>query len=88
MDEAYICEDCGGKVVWDEYIKVWACENCGTIYDSASEYGLSEYDESYDEMYREARRELENDPNYIPPGCAACGGPYPKCKTSCKIFDD
>ena len=31
---------------------------------------------------------VENDPNYIPPGCAACGGPYPKCKTSCKIFDD
>lgn len=24
----------------------------------------------------------------IPEGCAACGGPYPYCKTSCKMFDD
>lgn len=25
----------------------------------------------------------------IPPaGCRACGGPYPHCKTSCKLFDD
>lgn len=28
------------------------------------------------------------DKNYVPEGCAACGGPYPQCKTSCKIFDD
>ncbi len=24
----------------------------------------------------------------MPKGCAACGGPYPDCKTSCKLFDD
>lgn len=25
----------------------------------------------------------------IPPaGCRACGGPYPNCKLSCKLFDD
>lgn len=24
----------------------------------------------------------------IPYGCRACGGPYPDCMTSCKIFDD
>ena len=24
----------------------------------------------------------------IPEGCAACGGPYPDCKTSCPLFDD
>lgn len=24
----------------------------------------------------------------IPIGCSACGGPYPDCKTSCKLFDD
>lgn len=23
-----------------------------------------------------------------PPGCCACGGPYPHCKPSCKMFDD
>lgn len=24
----------------------------------------------------------------IPEGCAACGGPYPSCKSSCSMFDD
>ena len=24
----------------------------------------------------------------IPKGCKACGGPYPHCKTSCKLFDE
>ncbi len=25
---------------------------------------------------------------YIPVGCAACGGPYPDCMSSCPIYDD
>ncbi len=25
---------------------------------------------------------------YIPEGCAACGGPYPYCVSSCPMFDD
>lgn len=38
--------------------------------------------------------EKEDDVSYepireeIPVGCAACGGPYPQCKISCKMFDD
>lgn len=89
MEEAYVCEDCGGKVTWDEYTNDWVCENCGTIYGSdITQFNLEEYDETYDEIYKEAQQEAENDPNYIPPGCAACGGPYPQCKTSCKLFDD
>lgn len=24
----------------------------------------------------------------MPEGCRACGGPYPSCTTSCKLFDD
>lgn len=24
----------------------------------------------------------------IPEGCRACGGDYPNCKDSCKLFDD
>lgn len=31
----------------------------------------------------------EEEQGEIPPaGCRACGGPYPYCKTSCKLFDD
>jgi hypothetical protein len=31
---------------------------------------------------------IEEDDSEPPFGCAACGGPYPQCKTSCKLFDD
>ena len=41
-------------------------------------YIMDEYDWERDD-------EKEND---IPWGCKVCGGPYPQCKTSCKLFDD
>lgn len=28
------------------------------------------------------------EPDNIPEGCAACGGPYPNCTSSCNLFDD
>ncbi len=30
----------------------------------------------------------EDDGDGIPWGCKVCGGPYPQCITSCKMFDD
>lgn len=41
---------------------------------------LAENDEDYVD-------ESEHDDDYIPPGCRACGGNYPKCTTSCPLFD-
>ena len=32
--------------------------------------------------------QLKHDDDDIPEGCAACGGPYPSCTTSCPLFDD
>lgn len=26
--------------------------------------------------------------DYIPEGCAACGGPYPDCTSYCSLFDE
>lgn len=31
---------------------------------------------------------IRDDEKEIPWGCQTCGGPYPQCKTSCKMFDD
>ena len=28
------------------------------------------------------------DSDDVPEGCAACGGPYPRCCDSCPLFDD
>lgn len=37
----------------------------------------------------EMEYEYEDEDTFaIPAGCRACGGPYPHCKTSCKLFDD
>ena len=50
------------------------CPNCG---------------EEVDEMDYEYEWEDEDEEDWdeIPKGCAACGGPYPDCKSSCKLFD-
>lgn len=40
-------------------------------------YIMDEYDWDY-----------EADEDEVPFGCRTCGGPYPDCKTSCKLFDD
>lgn len=39
-------------------------------------YILDEYDWFYE------------DPDEIPYVCGICGGPYPSCTSSCKMFDD
>lgn len=39
-------------------------------------------DYEYSEEYFDAH------PEDIPEGCAACGGPYPNCTSSCPLFDD
>ena len=61
------------------------CNNCESIMNLNDDDRLvcasCGYMVNHDEYYEE-----NNDD--IPYGCAACGGPYPQCKTSCKLFDD
>lgn len=32
--------------------------------------------------------DLEDDGDSMPAGCAACGGPWPDCQSSCKMYDE
>lgn len=32
--------------------------------------------------------DVDEEEDELPEACAACGGPYPSCTTSCKLFDD
>ena len=53
--------------------------------------GMVLTDEEIDELYKDSIEEEEEyyqECDDIPEGCAACGGPYPQCTTSCKLFDD
>lgn len=50
---------------------------------------LEDYEYESDEEVEWTEEMLDMEQGDIPPaGCRACGGPYPYCKTSCKLFDD
>lgn len=72
-DGYFVCPDC------DEFMELKEddlfCPVCGYIVKR------EDYDYDYEEYFNEDSVET-------PIGCAACGGPYPYCKTSCKLFDD
>lgn len=72
----YYCYECGAKMEKaDEEVLV--CPACHHSVD------IEDYD-SEEEIY--SYSSYENDD--MPECCVACGGPYPNCMTSCKIFDD
>lgn len=86
-----ICNKCGAVMDRKEDPEggcdIYACPSCGWEieeldyeYESADEMELG-LDERGDE-YLIFRDEMP------PAGCKACGGPYPYCKASCKMFDD
>ena len=74
----YICNNCGAIMDRTEDpnggCDILICPNCG---------------EEVDEMDYEYEWEDEDEKDWdeIPKGCAACGGPYPRCMSSCKLFD-
>jgi len=65
----------------------WAeCHECDTLMGYSQKLerfrchccGKEIAEEDYEEYY---------DDNTPPYGCRACGGPWPNCQTSCKLFD-
>lgn len=78
------CPDCHKPIIHKN--SFWECDICNyTITDEEVENGdgfptiESTYENDYGEIY--------NDELYIPEGCEACGGPYPDCKASCKMYE-
>lgn len=72
----WVCDECYSAMEVtrvDRKTRVVHCPECG------NEWLIDNEDE------------IINDPcsdDDMPECCAACGGPYPSCMTSCKIFDD
>ncbi len=58
---------------------VLVCTKCGYSVDVEDYGGEDDYIDYYS-----AQDEILGEPEC----CRACGGPYPSCMTSCKIFDD
>jgi predicted RNA-binding Zn-ribbon protein involved in translation (DUF1610 family) len=81
-----ICNRCGAVMDRKEDdsggCDVYSCPSCGWETDE-TEY---EYEDGETEWTSEILNMYNGD---VPPsGCRACGGPYPHCKSSCKLFDD
>ena len=67
------CPMCGSEMGYSYIRSEFKCPDCGYLMDQDDwDY---EAEEDVDEMN-------------IPFGCIACGGPYPKCMSSCKMYDD
>lgn len=87
LNEGYaICNKCGAIMDRKDGSRgendIYACPSCGWKVD-VMDY---EYEDGEEEWTEEVLKAYEGD---VPPaGCRACGGPYPQCKTSCKMFDD
>ncbi|WP_303330914.1 hypothetical protein [Bacteroides acidifaciens] len=87
LNDGYaICNKCGAVMDRREDpnggCDIYACPSCGWEVDEMD----YEYEDSEEEW---TEGTLESYKGNVPPvGCRACGGPYPHCKTSCKLFDN
>lgn len=83
LNEGYaICNRCGAVMNLNERYD-YICPGCGWEAD------CMEYRYDYGEELEWAPNMLDMFGEDIPPECCmACGGPYPDCMLSCKLFDD
>ena len=87
LNDGYvICNKCGAVMDRREDpnggCDIYACPSCGWEVDEM-DYEYEDSEEEWTEGTLESYRG-----NVPPKGCRACGGPYPHCKTSCKLFDN
>lgn len=88
LNDGYaICNRCGAVMNRKEDpaggCDVYVCPSCGWEIDEM------EYEYEYEDEEEWTSEMLNNYEGDVPPvGCRACGGPYPHCKISCKLFDD
>ena len=86
-NDEYECPNCGATMKYVGGLLEYECPNCG-------KEGSLEWDECNKQHYVSIGEEYSYEDIYedpegnMPACCAACGGPYPSCMTSCKIFDD
>lgn len=78
------CPDCHKPI--NHKNGYWECNICNySVTDDEVEIGdgfptlESTYENDYGYIYEE--------PDELPESCETCGGPYPDCKSSCKMFD-
>lgn len=81
-----ICNECGALMDTVEDPESprypdYVCPNCGW------KVGCNEYVYKPEGEWTDETTAMYGG-NVPPAGCRACGGPYPACMSSCKLFDD
>lgn len=89
LNDGYaICDKCGAVMNRKDGLvgenDIYVCPSCGWKID-VMDYEYKD-DDKEKEYVSEIKKYYKDD--IPPPGCRACGGHYPDCKTSCKLFDD
>lgn len=85
-NKGYLCPGCGTMMTYVGGMLDWECPSCGAE-------GCVEYDNVNKEYYIDVAesynyKDIYADPiSNQPDCCKSCGGPYPSCMSSCKIFD-
>ena len=78
----WYCDECGAylnsQLGFTTFSGEWTCTECGAENDVSEDNIIDQPDDYI---------MLNDDPD-MPEGCAACGGPYPNCTDSCKLFDE
>lgn len=69
------CPNCGVTMGYNYFKDAFKCPKCGRIIDAYEAVALLA-DEDKDD---------EDEKPFV---CRTCGGPWPDCRTSCKMFDD
>ena len=67
------CPDCGATMGYNYVKDEFKCPDCGRLMDA------------YEAAELQAEEEDEDEKPFV---CRTCGGPWPECRTSCKMFDD
>lgn len=86
-----ICNKCGAVMDRREDPEggcdIYTCPSCGWEIDEM-DYEYEDGDEMELVLDERGKNCLIFRNDMPPAGCRTCGGPYPYCKASCKMFDD
>lgn len=78
-----LCKSCGNYMNFVEDKNSWICPTCGLEVNEIEAYNkLDAENESWLDEHG-----LNDCSEEIQECCQACGGPYPDCKISCKVFN-